>query len=120
MAQCRLVRRRPDSAACQPELVFMVAGERVALHRALAAARSPLLRRQLLGPWAQASVRASSPKHIGFSMKRSVIACVGAENSDDERFPLHHVVCFACAYADHAVHSSGRVLQWPSARMDEA
>ena len=77
------MRHRPDSAACQPELVFVVAGERVALHRALAAARSPLLRRQLLGPWAQASVRANSLRHIGFSMKRSMIECVGAENSDD-------------------------------------
>ncbi|KAK9821294.1 hypothetical protein WJX81_002004 [Elliptochloris bilobata] len=39
-------------SACRAELVIVVAGERVALHRAVAAARSPLLRRRLLGPWA--------------------------------------------------------------------
>lgn len=42
---------RPASGARPPELVLVVAGERVGLHGAIAAARSPLLRRQLLGPW---------------------------------------------------------------------
>ncbi len=48
----RCVGGRATEVACPADFAFVVAGERVELHRAVAAARAPLLRRQLLGPWA--------------------------------------------------------------------
>ena len=48
----RRVSGRATEVACPADFAFVVAGERVELHRAVAAARAPLLRRQLLGPWA--------------------------------------------------------------------
>jgi hypothetical protein len=43
---------RATEVACPADFAFVVAGERVELHRAVVAARAPLLRRQLLGLWA--------------------------------------------------------------------